>query len=334
MRILLSTAIALTLAATGVAQTQPSTSTQPGNGQQGNGQQGKGQEGNVQSPLFNPPLGNPLGLGNPAAQSGVTPPAAPEITTPFFDDGRFPTYEAGVLPPAYANFVLRRQLYQSGQKMLGQTVRDMRLELESSEAFNDAQTRATEAHRKLMQARADAIAPLMDDDEYLTLIELQDRIGRQIADASAQTSPDYAAIRGKADLKLQYARAQRERERQYLEGNQPIASALEEVRAAGQALADLEQAFRNEVRSDESLAQLRQTIEWMRVDRAVAGAYYRKAREVAREALIFNKHKAFRTDSHSNFIAPYGYGGYGYGGYDDYGAYGTTTVGSGVRVRN
>jgi len=225
----------------------------------------------------------------------------------------YPGQELRALPGARANAVAARAVLRQAESALDRAVADVtRVHLRSAE-LQRAIEEERAAWKALEDARAEALSDLKDDENYLALQRLRQRLAEQLEQLRRrEQKPSVDQIVAIASLRLEYAMTVSAMEAAAVAANPAVRDARQRLVRASQRLRELRLRMEDAVRNDQQVILARRAVQDARIAALASDAYFVEARNVAEIAMDYAY--AIRTRPVPYFITPYSYyGGYGYG---------------------
>ncbi|WP_428936805.1 hypothetical protein [Fontivita pretiosa] len=251
------------------------------------------------------------------------PPAGADLLQGYRPSGGYPeTYnpnvlypgqELRVLPGARANAVAARAVLRQAESALDRAVADVtRVHLRSAE-LQRAIEEERAAWKALEDVRAEALSQLKDDENYLALQRLRQRLAEQLEQLRRrEEKPSIDQIVAIASLRLEYAMTVSAMEAAAVAANPAVRDARQRLVRASQRLRELRRRMEDAVRNDEQVILARRAVQDARIAALASDAYFVEARNVAEIAMDYAYF--IRNRPVPYFITPYpNYGGYGYG---------------------
>ena len=164
----------------------------------------------------------------------------------------YPAAEVRAVPAAKARRVIARverdEAYNTMSRALRQSERDMK----NSEGMTAALDEERQAFVALEQARDKALSSLTDDEKYQVRRSIQAELGKRISERrhESATSPQSADVNQLASAKLDLAKEARQKEASLLAKSPEVTAARGRLMAARARVRELQDAWRDEVRSD------------------------------------------------------------------------------------
>ena len=246
----------------------------------------------------------------------------------------YPKFEMRSVPIAKARAVQTRLEYDRANVALTGTAARLWDDLFSAPAYLSAVAEERQAHDRYVAARNEALKSLNDNSRYLALIKLRDDLLRKTRELNGDPSASQDDIVAAASLKLDYAKAAGDIERDVLAKDSIYLDAQAKLLAAGAKRQAIHSSFARDVRKSQDFLAAREMKEDARIRYLVADSFLQSTLENRRLAMRYAYFlHGLSPDYYTNTSYSYGYGnsaygGYGYGGYGfGYGNYGVVGFG-------
>lgn len=255
-------------------------------------------------------------FGGPPPQIAPPPaalnaPAVPQVQTDFPAD----TVHDWVVASAIAAH--SRAMFRRAENELNLSVRDVQLNFEQSQEFQQAKAKEKQAYDAYTSERQKALQSIVNEPKYKAAMDLRDEVGDQIAHLRAYAGKDRDIPREQlltlASLKLQYASEAHSMESAALDKDQSLKDARQKMVEAASRVAQLRTEFDQSIRNNPQILQARRNLEDARVALITNQAYLSAAATAGYLATdyAYYRHRADYLQSYDrygwDFWGPAGY---------------------------